>query len=323
MRPEADPVEPVWIDGPGGALFAILHRSLPERAGGVCIVMLNSGMQNRTGPEGLYATVARCLAAAGLTVLRVDLAGCGDSLADNRQTHFDSHRPEEVDAVIRWVGDTLHPDVLILQGLCAGARVALKAAARNPLVDGVLAWSTTIFTAVPGMPRSPEEPADRLSQSVVSENRMRLVRFVLELKFLNPLWWKKRFGEVRTLAADAREIGRSLVKSGRAPKAAGGRASFLEAVDRYLADGRNVLFLYGDHDRMSFNEFRERFPGVGADTSGHASYALVANGGHTFSSRSTQQAVARLCQGWIGAHWPSAVPPPSAERPSVPSANPG
>ncbi|MGH8167726.1 MAG: alpha/beta hydrolase, partial [Woeseiaceae bacterium] len=255
----------VWVEGPTGRLFGILHRPPAASDASVCVIMLNAGVQNRTGPERLYVRVARRFARAGVSVLRADLSGCGDSASENREAHFDAHRVADVDAFVRYAADTLHPRTLLLQGLCAGARVALKAADRNGSVDGVLAWSTTIYTATRSMPRSPESPSDGLSSTVVTENRKRLLRFVLQAKFLNPVWWRKRLTTERSLFDDAREIWRSFPAARRASAAERGATTFLDATDRYLANDRKVLFLYGSRDRTPLKEFFERFPQVGTN----------------------------------------------------------
>ena len=303
----------VWAEGPTGKLFGILHRPPAVSDASVCVIMLNAGVQNRTGPERLYVKVARRFARAGVTVLRADLSGCGDSTPENCETHFDGHRVADVDAFIRYATDTLHPRTLLLQGLCAGARVALKAADRNSSVDGVLAWSTTIYTAAPSMPRSPESPSDGLSSTVATENRKRLLRFVLQAKFLNPVWWTKRFTAERSLLGDAREIWRSFPLARRASGAEPGATTFLDATDRYLATDRKVLFLYGSQDRRSLNEFFERFPQVGTTLRDNQCHVVVENGSHTFSSRAVQEDVIRVCLDWVRLHCKAAERPDSAD----------
>lgn len=295
--------QPVWVEGPTGRLFGILHRPPAARDASICVIMLNSGMQNRTGPERLYVKVARRFARAGVAVLRADLAGCGDSVSENRETHFDSHRAADVDAFIRYAEATLRPGALLVQGLCAGSRVALKAAARNKSVDGVLAWSTTIYTAARNMPQSPEATGDRSSSAVIVENLKRLIRFVVKLKFLNPVWWKKRFVAQRSFFRDALEIRSSLRNAKRLGESGDGGSTFIDATDRYLADGGKVLFLYGSQDRMSLNEFVQRFPRVGTNPCENQSYAVVKDGSHTFASRAIQEAVTRVCLNWIRLHY--------------------
>ncbi|HWM27037.1 MAG TPA: hypothetical protein VNQ14_01165, partial [Woeseiaceae bacterium] len=96
----------------------------------------------------------------------------------------------------------------------------------------------------------------------------------------------------------------------RAAAAERGRTTFLDATDRYLANDRKVLFLYGSQDRRSLKEFFERFPQVGTNLRDNQCHVVVENGSHTFASRAVQEDVIRVCLDWIRLHCKA------AERPS-------
>jgi len=294
---------PVWVHAASGRLFGILHRPSDVEDRSIFLLMLNSGMQNRSGPQRLYVNAARKFAAAGISVLRLDLTGVGDSITENAETHFDGHKPDDVDAAIHYIMTTHNPRVLLLQGLCAGSRVAIKTAAHNPRVDGILAWSTTIYTAAQNMPQSPEEPKDRLSEAVVRKNRQRMRDFVVQLKIFRAAWWKKRLLGDKKLKNEFSEFGLTLLKILRISSGTGAKTPFFSAIDSYLDSGRKIIFVYGDHDRMPLQEFRDRCPQIGPDLKATHSYTLVKNGSHTFGSIASQQTAIAVSLEWISQHF--------------------
>jgi hypothetical protein len=72
--------EAVRFNSPGGRLYGILHS--PPGAGTgteACLIMVVGGPQDRSGSHRSYTEIARDLCARGLTVLRFDYEGIGDS----------------------------------------------------------------------------------------------------------------------------------------------------------------------------------------------------------------------------------------------------
>lgn len=148
--------EAVWIDGPFGKMFGIVHYPAVADVSS-CIIMPNSGQISRVGPQRLYVTAARRWADEGFVCLRLDLAGVGDSQAENEDLHFDGHMPEEVIAAIDFAIKGLRATSVYLVGLCSGARVSIKAAAQCEDVAAVIAWSCPIVSSSAYMPSSPHE----------------------------------------------------------------------------------------------------------------------------------------------------------------------
>jgi len=56
-----------------------IHTSSAASSKRPGIVLVNSGVVHRAGPNRLYVNIARQLAAVGYPVLRFDLSGIGDS----------------------------------------------------------------------------------------------------------------------------------------------------------------------------------------------------------------------------------------------------
>lgn len=101
-----------------------------------CLLLLNSGILHRVGPNRLYVKMARALADEGFPVFRFDLSGIGDSSMRN------DHRPLQT----RWVGEVREVmDALEarhgitrfgLTGICLGATLSFKTACEDPRVVG-------------------------------------------------------------------------------------------------------------------------------------------------------------------------------------------
>lgn len=120
--------------GEGQRLIGVL--SLPEQArpGAPVLLVPNTGIEHRVGPNRLHVEGARALAAEGWTVLRVDLAGMGDSEpAPGRGADAVSDLRAAADLIrARGLGERC-----IVLGLCSGAHDAHQFALADPRVVGV------------------------------------------------------------------------------------------------------------------------------------------------------------------------------------------
>jgi alpha-beta hydrolase superfamily lysophospholipase len=153
------------------AIEAVLSRpahAAAERRPRTAVLLLNAGAQRRIGPSRLHTTLARRWAGAGLTVVRLDLMGLGDS-APTLVAPPNVVYPDSAVAQVRAAVDTLRAqqgaERCIVIGLCAGAYHALKAAVAGPGIDVAVAINPLTFFWRPGMSLDPPLPAHK----VVSE----------------------------------------------------------------------------------------------------------------------------------------------------------
>lgn len=121
-----------------GTRFGLLSEPDPPAAagGGLAIVLLNSGIVHRVGPNRIYVRLARALADRGVGVLRFDFSGIGDS--DPREDGLPIEKSAELEAIE--AVDSLAGlgfGRFCLMGLCSGAGFAFRAALRDPRVHGV------------------------------------------------------------------------------------------------------------------------------------------------------------------------------------------
>jgi len=311
-------LQPVRIGAPGRSLFGVLHQPVTSTPK-LCVIMLNAGMQNRAGPQRLYWKFAQKAATGWCAVLRVDLSGVGDCDMDNAASHFDAHNKAEVAMTVTFMRERFPDSRIVLLGLCAGSRVAFKAAADDPDIDGLIAWSTTIVTAAQNSPQSPDEPEDRMSEIVVSQGVGGIFRFFTRLRFLNPFWWRKKFPNFQGISDEIRHRSKVLKYLVLGIDTSRTRNEFLDAVKKYLEERRKVLFIYGDRDLRVLQEFKERFPQVPEADAGLQRLHTVENGTHTFSSVAAQvDVIARTCA-WLDEYYQifKVLPPGQGTKPTL------
>ncbi len=149
--------EPVRF-GADNALFGILCRPARPRADAPAFILLNRGLNAHIGWRRVSVEQARRFAAVGITTLRFDVAGLGES-------RDEVGRPANL-----IYSDLLLPDILAavdlmvarghariaLTGVCSGAYMALSAAHADPRITDVVAVNAQRITW------NPRENADEV-----------------------------------------------------------------------------------------------------------------------------------------------------------------
>lgn len=136
-----------------------LLRGIETRASGVAasghaIVLLNAGATRRVGPNRMWVTLARRWAGQGHRVLRVDLAGLGDSDVRNGRATNVVYARDAVREVCALVKALLAHDGIRachLVGLCSGAYHGFKAAVQGAPVGSVTVINPLTFEWREGM----------------------------------------------------------------------------------------------------------------------------------------------------------------------------
>ena len=126
--------------GDNGRLFGIMTTpdSGPSDAENpIVFVFLSAGFLHRAGPHRLHVRLARALAQAGISSLRVDLSSIGDSLPRSIADYQQSVANDFQD--ILTVLDTQLGQVsIVLVGLCSGADNAIRLAPLSEQVVGLV-----------------------------------------------------------------------------------------------------------------------------------------------------------------------------------------
>jgi pimeloyl-ACP methyl ester carboxylesterase len=144
---------PVFF-GTDAALFGIVtepgDREMRRRA----VIMLNAGADHHIGPSRMHVSLARRWARRGYFVLRMDLAGIGDSRTRRGRPDDDSFPPAALDDVragIEFMKARYGIRDVALTGLCSGAYHTLRAAVAGAQVTRILMVNPQNFFWKKGM----------------------------------------------------------------------------------------------------------------------------------------------------------------------------
>ena len=116
--------------GKTASLVGVLTEPLPGTAlaGAPAVVWLDSGILHRVGACRLYVRIARKLAARGITSLRFDFSGLGDSEQRKDTLRFEESAIVETREAMDWLAQTKGVKEFVLAGLCSGADMAHETA---------------------------------------------------------------------------------------------------------------------------------------------------------------------------------------------------
>lgn len=156
--------------GPGGMMFGIVTEPYGGERRRRAVVLVNNGADYHIGAGRLYVSLARRWARCGYVVLRMDLAGLGDS--DTRPGRPDNEvfppaAVEDVRVAIEFVRERYQVGDLTLAGLCSGAYHALRAGLAALPLNRVFMINPDAFSWKEGTPIDAIPVADVVSASAV------------------------------------------------------------------------------------------------------------------------------------------------------------
>ncbi|QHI98584.1 hypothetical protein GT347_11605 [Xylophilus rhododendri] len=128
--------------GAHGNLFGILSRAVEPQGlrGRAAVLFVTTGSNHHIGPNRMYVTQGRALAAKGFLALRMDIGGVGESPAapGQRDNHlFARHTVGEVHEAIAYL-KTQGVSHVVMVGMCSGAYMAFRGAIAEPAVDSIV-----------------------------------------------------------------------------------------------------------------------------------------------------------------------------------------
>ncbi len=164
------------LTSPSGA--APTAAGTPRRG----LLLLSSGAERRIGPNRLWVAFARRRAAAGDVVLRLDLAGIGDSddrpqpalHVEGASTVYDPRCVDDIGSALEWMRHQHGVQRCDVIGVCSGAHHAWRAALQGVELSTVVAINPLLFHWRPGMSLDPA--AHAFGQLAISADAARAVR---------------------------------------------------------------------------------------------------------------------------------------------------
>jgi pimeloyl-ACP methyl ester carboxylesterase len=127
-----------------GRLFGILCEPVDDASDRPMIVLLNAGSSNHVGPGRIGVEFSRDLAGCGFRVLRLDILGLGESIADDaacENVTYPATAFGDIAETLAFAQEKLGARRFVLLGLCSGAYFAFQSAAQLPnpaIVESVL-----------------------------------------------------------------------------------------------------------------------------------------------------------------------------------------
>jgi pimeloyl-ACP methyl ester carboxylesterase len=279
------PPRPLAVPSNRRELFGMLHEpDGPSAAFGV--IFCNAGPQNRVGPQRIYVHAARRFASAGLTCLRLDLPGVGESAGPFPENHLDCHDPANVRGAVDLLLARGLTGVAVL-GLCVGARVAARATLADPRIDGAVCWSAPVISGAPDI------LASAISQAAA---RGQLKRWGERLR--QPGRWGRYFTSRdarREAVVKLRHVAATLLRRGDddvLPR-------FVHEMETLLRSPRPVFVAYGERDVGPRAEFEAHLAPFVAGPHPDRRLFLVPGGDHTYAAVAARDRVIEETLAWL------------------------
>ena len=175
--------------GVEASLSGVVTEPRPDENRGRAVILVNAGGDYHVCVGRLYVSLARCWARSGYTVLRMDLAGLGDSDTRPGRPDNDIFPPEAVDDILAGISLLQHryqvADITVA-GLCSGAYHALQAAIRGLPLNRILLVNPENFFPPRGATLKDVQPSEAVTARSVYGERIRSFRY----------WKKALMGQV-------------------------------------------------------------------------------------------------------------------------------
>ncbi len=102
------------------------------------VIMMTAGMLHNVGPYRMYVELARSLAKQGISSLRFDISGIGDSLGVGRAGKSIDRAAAEAIEAMDYIEANSEVKNFIIFGLCSGADDGIQTALKDERVKGVI-----------------------------------------------------------------------------------------------------------------------------------------------------------------------------------------
>ena len=241
------------------------------------LLCLTAGLLHHVGPHRLHVLLARALAKQGISTLRFDFSGIGDSAIRPDNVPAQDVPVQEINEAIAELekrGFTR----FILFGICSGAVHAAKAANNNPKIVGLILVNTG------------SDPSN------TEANPQMAAQYYLKRSLWNPHAWKNLFtGKIKY-----RELFSTLFRAvlhklrGKDKKLPAMEDNLQHGLQPFIEQGTSILMVLSDRHAQFYELYRntiDSLQGAYFKTSVHSETD------HLFTSLSAQQSLIKeVCQ---------------------------
>lgn len=264
------------------------------------VVFVNSGILHRPGPNRMYVTLARRLAARGHLVLRFDLSGLGDSESRPGGESFLDRAVTETRSVLDWLARERGSTRFVLAGLCSGAVIAYRTTREDERVVGaVLINGGSYFAGT---------DTDRVIERTLSRHYRRMT---FSSSFRAKNWKKALRGNVdyKSILKNALGVPRRLAGAIAGAITSGGKGDELEPTwDRELATlasrGVALLALHSEgDDGLDYMHVILGDRIAHWEAQGVLDFEVVDGANHTFTLMWSQRRLFESIERWFSARW--------------------
>jgi pimeloyl-ACP methyl ester carboxylesterase len=300
--------------GEGHRLFGVLSEREGAGGGQTAVLFLNAGANHRVGPNRLYVSLARDLAARGYPAFRFDAGGIGDGAPapgapENRV--YSKESVADVEAAMTFLSEVRDIKRFVLVGICSGGFLAFHTSAEDPRVSGQVIINPQTFEWRVGDPLT-----------LAPKRSFKSTRYYLQAIWRPTTWTLALRGEIdlRGIAAVLHQ--RSLERAARRVKAVMARwfglpepSSDVERVLR-AASSRGVRTLLVFSSQDGGLDMIERHLGSGASSmSRDVNFRLeiVDGADHTFTPKQAQDRLRTLVTEFVESDRGAAPERPSAQ----------
>ena len=288
--------------GDGDRLFGILTEGDEPTDRRTGVIFLNAGANHRVGPNRLYVSMARDLAARGHPAFRFDVGGIGDGGAAPGMTEnevYSKHSVADVRAAMTFLTRVRAVERFVLVGICSGGFLAFHTSAEDPRVTGQIIINPQTFEWKRGDPLAPSRKRGYKS-----------TRYYLQALWRPSVWRLALRGQLdvrgvasalrKRSAAKATARWRDLVARWRGHPEA---CNEVERVFRAVSErGVKTLLVFSSNDGGI--DMLEEHLGKGASRMrGHANLRLeiVEGADHTFTQSDAQEGLNALITRFVEA----------------------
>lgn len=257
-------------------VFTPASNSIESHAS-TALICLTAGLIHHVGPHRLHVLLARSLAEQGISTLRFDFSGIGDSTVRSDDIPAQDIPVVEINEAITELEKRGYTR-FILFGICSGAVQAAKAANDNPKVAGLILVNT-------GSDPSNTEASPEAA-----------IQYYLKRSLWNPQAWKNLFtGRVKYRELFSTMFQAMLYKvKGKDKNQPAMVDNLKHGIQPFIEQGTSILMVLSDRHAQFYDLYRNTIDSL---QGAYFKISVHAEADHLFTSLSAQQdLIKEVCQ---------------------------